>query len=64
MPFAFEIKENGEIIKAEMTNKPVEKTPGYITTSDNSMAYISILAIIMFISLIVIFLAFRKSSKK
>lgn len=33
-PFAFEIKENGEIIKAEMTNKPVEKeiTPGYITT--------------------------------
>ena len=63
-PFAFEIKENGEIIKAEMTNKPVEKTPGYITTNDNSMVYISILTIIMFISLIVIFLAFRKSSKK
>ena len=63
-PFAFEIKENGEIIKAEMTNKPVEKTPGYITTSDNSMVYISILAVIMLISLIIIAVAFRKSSKK
>ena len=64
-PFAFEIKENGEIIKAEMTNKqPVEKTPGYITTSDNSMAYISILTVIMLISLIIIAVAFRKSSKK
>ena len=53
-PFAFEIKENDEIIKAEMTNKPVEKTPGYITTGDNSMVYISILAVIMLISLIII----------
>ena len=61
-PFAFEIKENGEIIKAEMTNKPVEKTLGYITTSDNSMAYISILTVIMLISLIIIAVAFRKSS--
>ena len=47
-----------------MTNKPVEKTPGYITTSDNSMVYISILAVIMLISLIIIAVAFRKSSKK
>ncbi len=61
--FVFEIKENGEIIKAEMTNKPVKKTPGYITTSDNSMAYISILAVIMLISLIIIAVAFRKNGK-
>ena len=31
-PYLFEIKKNGEIIKAIMTNKPVEKEPGYITT--------------------------------
>ena len=63
-PFAFEIKENGEIIKAEMTNKPIEKTPGYITTVDNSMVYAQILMFIILISLVIIILAFRKSSKK
>lgn len=26
------MKKNGEIVKATMTNKPVEKEPGYITT--------------------------------
>ena len=31
-PYLFEIKENGEIVKATMTNKPIEKEPGYITT--------------------------------
>ena len=31
-PYPFEIKKNGEIVKATMTNKPVEKEPGYITT--------------------------------
>ena len=31
-PFEFEVKKNGEIIKATMTNKPVEIKPGYITT--------------------------------
>ena len=64
MPFAFEIKENGEIIKAEMTNKPIEKTPGYITTGDNSMVYAQILMFIILISLVIIIFAFRKSSKK
>ena len=33
-PHPFEIKKNGEIVKAVMTNKKKQKEPGYITTDD------------------------------
>ena len=76
-PFEFEIKENGEIIKANMTNKPVEKKPGYITTDtpknpgevttpqtgDDSNTMAAIISIICLVSVAGIFLT-RKSRKK
>lgn len=76
-PFEFEVKENGEIIKANMTNKPVEKKPGYITTDtpknpgkvttpqtgDDSNTMAAIFSIICLISVAGIFLT-RRSRKK
>lgn len=77
-PFEFEVKKNGEIIKANMTNKPVpeEKQPGYITTDtpknpdkvitpqtgDDSNTMAAIISIICLISVSAIY--FCRSRKK
>ena len=75
-PFEFEFKENGEIIKASITNKPVEKKPGYITTDtpkkpgkvttpktgDDSNTMAAIISIICLVSVAGILLT-RKSRK-
>ena len=75
-PYPFEIKENGRIIRAVMTNKPVEKKPGYITTDtpkntgkvttpqtgDDSNTMAAVIAIICLISVSAIY--FCRSRKK
>ena len=76
-PFEFEVKKNGEIIKATMTNKPVEIKLGYITTDtpknpgtvttpqtgDDSNTMAAVISIICLVSVAGILFT-RKSRKK
>ena len=76
-PYPFEIKKNGKIVKATMTNKPVEKEPGYITTdkpkepgevtvptSDTTNFIVVMLVLVAGLSLALIVFNIRASRKK
>lgn len=56
-PFPFEIKENGEIIKCEMTNKPIEKSiipkTGTVQLSNKGIIVSSIILIFAMVVLII-----------
>ena len=67
-PYPFEIKENGKVVKATMTNK--KRSPGYITTDDqpktgDTTGFVVIMLILIAgVSLILVIYNVRTSKKK